>query len=116
MKRTIIMMFLTSIFLSSLSSCVKESDDDAGGTATQAMAGEWWIQLGVNNELVVPTYFKILTYNTAENVSTKMWIDDLEDLWPFKIKMDVNPADKTFTANASASTYSDITVTLKNGK
>jgi len=116
MKRTLIRILFATIFITSFNSCVKESDDDAGGTATQAMAGEWWIQLGVNNELVVPNYFKILTYNTAENVSNKMWIDDLQELWPFKIKMEVNPTDKTFTATSSTSTYSDITVTLKNGK
>ena len=116
MKRTIIKMFLASIFVVALGSCVKESDDDAGGTATQAMSGEWWIQIGIDNELLVQDYFKILTYNTSENVGTKMWIDDLEELWPFKIKMDVNPADKTFSANASESVYSDITVTLQNGK
>ena len=109
-------MFLVAMCVTSLSACVKESDDDAGGTATQAMAGEWWIQIGIDNELLVPNYFKILTYNTAENISSKMWIDDQENLWPFKIKMDVNPAEKTFSANASESEYGDITVTLQNGK
>lgn len=116
MKQFFSSIFLITSILTLAVSCRKESDDDAGGTATQAMAGEWWIQIAVDNQPVVPDYFKILTYNTAENVGTKMWIDDLETLWPFKIKMDVNPQQKTFSANSSESAYSDITVTLKNGK
>lgn len=96
--------------------CTKERDNSAGGTATQALAGEWWVQIKVNNALVVPDYFKILTYNTAENIATKMWMDDHENIWPFKFKMDVDPAAKTFTAASAASTYTNITVKLGNGK
>ena len=96
--------------------CRKEKDTDAGGTATQALAGEWWIQIKVNNTPVVADYFKVLTYNTTENVATKMWIDDQEHLWPFKFKIDVDPAAKTFTASAAPSSYSNITVKLANGK
>jgi hypothetical protein len=116
MKRIVIQMLMVTAFLTTLNSCRKESDDDAGGTATQAMAGEWWVQISVNNELLLPDYFKVLTYNTSENIPSKMWMDDLEQLWPFKIKMDVNPSNKTFNANASQSQYSDITVNLQNGK
>ena len=99
-----------------ITACRKEKDTDAGGTTTQAMAGEWWVQIKVNNVPVVPNWFKILTYNTAENVSTKMWLDDEEHIWPFKLKMDVDPAAKTFSAANAASTYSNITVKLANGK
>jgi Lipid-binding putative hydrolase len=104
----------TLIFL--FTGCVKEKTDEAGGTATRAMAGEWWVQIKVNNALVVPDYFKILTYNTAENIATKMWLDDHENIWPFKFQVDVDPAGKTFAAPNASSTYTNITVKLANGK
>lgn len=96
--------------------CTKERDNDAGGTATEALAGEWWVQIKVNNTPVVADYFKILTYNTAENVGTKMWLDDQEHIWPFKFKIDVDPAGKTFSAASATSTYTNITIKLANGK
>lgn len=109
-----IVAFFSMLLL--LTACVKDRDNSAGGTATQAMAGEWWVQIKVNNNLVVPDYFKILTYNTAENVASKMWIDDYEHIWPFKFKIDVDPAAKTFSAASVQSTYTNITVKLANGK
>lgn len=102
--------------LLSFTACRKEKDTDAGSTATQAMAGAWWVQIKVNNTPVAADFFKILTYNTAENVAGKMWIDDQENIWPFKFKMDVDPIAKTFSATSAASTYTNITVKLANGK
>ena len=108
-----VILLITAIFFTA---CRKEKDTDAGGTTTEAMAGAWWVQLKVNNTLVVPDYFKVLTYNTAENVGTKMWIDDQENIWPFKLKMDVDPAAKTFAAPSATSEYTNITIKLANGK
>jgi hypothetical protein len=111
--------FISILFLSVsafISGCRKEKDTDAGGTATQAMAGEFWVQISVEDELLLNDYFKVITYNTADNVDNKMWIDDQEHIWPFKFKMDVNPSAQTFTANAVESQYTPITVTLTNGK
>lgn len=96
--------------------CRKEKDTDAGATATKEMAGAFWVQVKVDNVPVVPDYFKIITYNTSENIGTKMWIDDQETLWPFKFKIDVNPVTKTFTATDAVSSYTNITVKLANGK
>ena len=96
--------------------CKKEKDTPAGGTATEGMAGEFWVQIKQNNVPLVADYFKIVTYNTAENIATSMWIDDNEHLWPFKIKMVVDPAAKTFSAANAPSSYTNITVKLNNGK
>jgi hypothetical protein len=99
-----------------LIACKKEKDTSAGGTATQALAGEFWVLLKQNNTPLSSHYYKIITYNTAENTATTMWIDDEEKLWPFKIKMDVDVTGKTFSAANAKSTYSNITVKLNNGK
>lgn len=109
-----ILVIIASLLL--VTACRKEKDTDAGGTNTQAMAGEWWVQVKVGNVAVVPDWFKILTYNTTDNVATQMWIDDQEHLWPFKFKIDVDPNAKTFSATSATSTYTNITVKLQNGK
>ena len=111
-KSGFILFIMSVLFVA----CRKEDNTDAGATNTAAMAGEWWIQLKVNNALVVPNFFKILTYNTSENVATKMWIDDQENIWPFKLKIDVDPAGKSFSAANGTSEYTNITVKLANGK
>lgn len=107
-------ILIAAIALLAFSGCSK--DDEVGGTATQDIAGEWWVQISVDNTPVVPDFFKILTYNTAENVPDKMWLDDEGNLWPFKFKVNVNASAKTFSAEDAASTYSNITINLMNGK
>ena len=109
---SILFMVLTAGFL--LTSC--EKDDEIGGTAVEKLSGEWWVQLSVDNALVVPNYFELRTYNTADNVGDKMWLDDNEDLWPYKFKVDVDAAAQTFSVTNSQSEYTNIKVTVKNGK
>jgi hypothetical protein len=94
--------------------CKKE--DDSGGTNVQQMSGEWWVKISVNNSLIDPRYFKVLTYNTSENLANKMWLDDQQNIWPVKIKVDVNPSNQTFSSAGSTSEYSNITVKVNNGK
>lgn len=93
-----------------------QKDEKVGGTATETVSGEWWIQIAVDNTPIVPNYFKILTYNTSENLPTKIWLDDQANLWPFKFKADVDPVNLTFSATDATSEYSDITVKVNNGK
>ena len=77
--------------LIALSGCRK--DPEVGGTAVQEMAGEWWVQL----EGDPGNYYHFSTYNTAANVPTEMWIDDLETFWLMKGKVNVDIANLTFT-------------------
>lgn len=108
--------FLIALSVMLFVACKKEKDTSAGGTATQDLAGEFWIQIKQNNTPLVPDYFKIITYNTAENIPTSMWIDDQEHLWPFKVKIVVDPAARTFSAANAQSSYGNITVKINNGK
>ena len=65
-------------------SCQK---DEIGGTATQALAGEWVVSIDAVDANGQPIeggedyfgvgYVHLNTYNTAANVSNAMWIDDL---------------------------------------
>lgn len=93
-----------------------EKDEDIGGTPVERLAGEWWVQLSVDDALISQNFFSIMTYNTADNANNKMWLDDHENIWPFKFKCDVNVANQTFSATAAESLYSNITITVQNGK
>jgi Lipid-binding putative hydrolase len=94
-------------------SCQKS--EDPGGTATQEIAGEWFVQVKVNNA-VISDYIKISTYNTSENVAQKMWIDDLKHFWEFKAKVNVDPSAKTFSATDADDEYHGIKVDFTGGK
>lgn len=85
-------------------SCEK---DEIGGTATQALAGEWYVTVDAvdaNGNTVAEDFFglgKFLlnTYNTAANVDNQMWIDDNGNFWGFKVKMASDIKNLSFTTN-----------------
>lgn len=78
-----ILFFVTALL--ALSSCSKE---EIGGTATESMAGQWYVTIDAVDENGTTIkngedYFGLggpiilLTYNTTENDPTVMWVDDL---------------------------------------
>ena len=85
-------------------SCSKE---EIGGTATESMAGDWYVTVEAIAEdgSVVDEDFNggrvhMMTYNTAKNVATEMYVDDLGtsngDFLGLKGKVVCNPADLSF--------------------
>ena len=109
--KLLLLVFTTGIIVAG---CQK--DEDIGGTDVEKLAGEWWVQLSVDGDLVSQNYFPLLTYNTADNAGNKMWLDDEEAIWPFKFKVDVNGTNQTFSATGAESLYSNIKINLQNGK
>lgn len=80
-----ILYFAATLLLGlTFTSCEKE---DIGGTATESMAGQWYVTIDAVDDSGNPIsggedYFGMgrvlfLTYNTASNSPTQMWIDDL---------------------------------------
>lgn len=65
-------------------SCDKK---DVGGTATEALAGEWIVTIDAVDQNGNPIeygedyfgagYVRLLTYNTSANKANEMWIDDM---------------------------------------
>lgn len=101
-------------------SCQKE---EIGGTATENLAGEWYVQANVveNGEVIEDPYgigrFKIMTYNTASNNANEIWIDDDQNFWKFKIKATADANGLTFSASSAQNQRGDdITVNVTNGK
>ena len=75
-------------------SCDTETDEKAGGTAVEKMAGLWDVTVDVvdeqGNVLRTVGTININTYNTAANDADKMWLED--DAF-YRVKMKVNVTD-----------------------
>ena len=79
-----ILFFAALVCGFALTSCEK---DEIGGTATESMAGQWYVTIDAVDDSGNPIaggedYFGVgrvlfLTYNTVSNSATQMWIDDL---------------------------------------
>ncbi len=117
------LIFLSAIFAGLLMvSCAKEK---IGGTATESVAGEWYVTYdGVDSagNLIEKDIFgmghtMLNTYNTAANVDTEMWVDDMENFWEFKAKVSCDTKALTFTSNGEVENYYyDCGVTIEDGR
>lgn len=119
MNRIIVLgMIIASFFLTS---CEK---DEIGGTAAEAIAGEWYVTADAINsdgsiweeDVYGFGYFLIATYNTASNSATEIWVDDAKHFWQFKVKAKVDMSALTFSADNAANAYYNSQVTITNGK
>lgn len=114
---------LLLVLVMSFTSCY--DDLEVGGTETQNMSGDWWVQLliddGAGNWVdgFGVGYFHVSTYNTAANTSSEMWLDD-HGFWPYKAKVPINYDSQTFSAVDLADPFSDpdlpVTATIMDGK
>lgn len=103
--KKIIYLFIAVLSMT-FASCSK---DEVGGTATQALAGEWYVTVDAvdangktiegGEDIYGLGKFLLNTYNTAENVSSQMWIDDNRNFWSFKVKMASDVNNLSFTTN-----------------
>ena len=109
-------LLLTMVFATS---CEKE---EIGGTATESLAGDWYVQANVvDGDQVIEDYygigkFHIATYNTAANNPNEIWVDDLSNFWQFKVKASADVNNLTFSASGAANAYYDCSVNITNAK
>lgn len=109
MKKYISLAFMAMALSFGFSSCDVETNEEPGGTNVQKMAGRWTVSVyqvdDAGNVVYQPEdLFEIadvdlFTYNTADNASSEMWIDDRGNFWSFKFKMPINYANGTFSAS-----------------
>ena len=100
MKKIVYMFAAVLLF----ASCAKE---EIGGTATEALAGQWYVHVDAVDENGDVVYtgaemfglenFMLLTYNTSVNNEDVMFVDDLENFWTFKAKVDCSTSSLTFS-------------------
>jgi hypothetical protein len=106
---------LAVIIIFSLS-CTKKLENP-GQTNTVAMANEWWVTLASGGTDLLGRHVLFSTYNTSQNVSDSLWLDDLGNVWDFKCKVLADPKNLTFlTTDSSQNEYYDIRVHIANGK
>ncbi len=118
--------YIGFLFVSSLllASCEK---DEVGGTTTETMAGEWYVKVTCVDDDGGVVYedddffglgdWMLDTYNTNSNSSTEMWINDNENFWDFKLKVDIDLDAKTFSAtDVDNEAYEDCVVNITDGK
>lgn len=126
-KISYIICILCSV-LCVLSSCEKEK---VGGTATESMAGQWYVTVQGIDENGSVLYededlygfgsFVILTYNDAANDGGKLFIQDTPNadgllFWDFKVKVDCNQESETFSLMGAVDYQNGLIVDVTNGK
>lgn len=83
-----------------LFSCDAGDEPGIGGTATQKLSGEWFLQLADEDNKIVVSYNLFTTSNTAANVATEMWFID-HDVFGAQSKLTVDPNALTFNSTNS---------------
>ncbi len=115
MKNKLLILFA---FLSiGMMSCDLGNDPDIGGTATQAVAGEWFTTFTIDGEDVYGLGYQLITTsNTAANSAGEFLITDDGHQWDYKVKSPLNLDAKTFGGTGLANLSYDISVNIANGK
>lgn len=108
--------FLLSIAITaSFVSCEpQESVPDASDINVKEMTGTWVVDIfwdgdpqGTNT---------IVTYNTAANLASEFWLDDLGHGWGLKAKVNTNLGALTFSGTDLDELYYGVTVTITEGQ
>lgn len=108
-------LILIALFSLGLASCDLGDDPVIEGTATQAVAGEWWTTFSQGGQDLTG-YQQITTSNTAANVPTEFLITDNAHQWDYKVKVPLNLDARTFGGTGLANLAYPITVNVTNGK
>ncbi|AWG21369.1 hypothetical protein FFWV33_07435 [Flavobacterium faecale] len=123
LKNNIIKLLFGLLIFASFTSCDEGGNPDAGGTTTEAYAGDWFITITDAAGKVQVDHALHATYNTAANDNT-MWVDDWTDKpknkpvgWYLMSKITVNLENGTFSAPSQANLNDPgSTVTITDGK
>jgi Lipid-binding putative hydrolase len=114
--RKIISIFLALFALSFVFSSCKKTFE-VGQTATVNASNGWWVTWTLGGVDVYGVgYAFISTYNTSENKTDSMWVDDLGDIWDFKGKVALDYANLTFSNPLSENVDYPSEATITNGK
>ena len=111
MKKTLYSMLMLVGLLVAFTSCEKE---EVGNTAGVETAGEWHITVAavtpggevLDGDVFGDGTYNIITCNTAENVSNKMFvIDDICYYFQYQVEVNVDPNTLTFSTNNAENLY-----------
>ena len=128
MKKYISIFALALGLCMGIASCSTETDEPAGGTKVEKMAGHWI----VNTDLIdgtdtIPQVYAaygivdwdMITYNTANDDADVMWLSDQDNFWGYTIKVPVDLNSMTFSCEhvfIYNDGVDDVFCTITNGK
>jgi hypothetical protein len=97
-------------------SCTKKLEDP-GASNTVKMSNEWWVTLKLTDGTdLLGGHAPFSTYNTSQNISDSLWLDDEGAGYNFKCKVKADPKSLNFSVDSSQNEYYDIRVHIENGK
>ena len=102
MKKYISIFALTLGLCLGFASCSTETDEPAGGTAVEKMAGHWVVVADIIEDGEVYEYpydigqWDMYTYNTANDDTDQMWLSDGNNFWGYTLKVPIDLNAKTF--------------------
>jgi len=98
-KMRICILILSVVF--AFSAC-DNHNEDIDYTAVGKLAGQWWVKYevetspGVWSDIYEVGHLPLMTYNTASNSATEMFVDDQKAFWDYKTKVDVTQGSLNF--------------------
>jgi hypothetical protein len=108
------LIFIVVVLGMSFASCDKKAEYIEIDSKVVDAAGEWWVKFSKSD--YETGYLKVLTFNTAADLPTEMWIWDNGNWKGLKFKCPVNISDLTFSGNNLVNNISSVKITVKNGK
>lgn len=116
MKKLSIIVF--TLLLGFMVSCDKKKDPTVDYVNLgKNLPGEWWVTYTVDGvDIYGVGHSVLLTFNTAENTSTDMWVTDNGHFWDFQVKANANVDDLTFSVIEGVDLMHDDSTTIENGK
>lgn len=98
----------------SISSCDIKDDFEKINSKVVDASGEWWIKFSKTG--YETGYIKVLTFNTAADIATEMWISD-NGIWKdIQFKCPVNVENLTFSGSNLTNIKTNNKIEIKNGK
>lgn len=127
MKKYISMLIFALAGVFCFVSCDVETDEEAGGTNVEKMAGFWDVAVDAVDESGQVVYYdpyglgtiSIATYNTASNATDSMWVYDYGNFWYFQLKVAIDYSARTFSCSSKPYYYEDASsanCVITNGK
>ena len=114
--KKISLLFLAITLTTSFVSCDNESDADISDVALDelGMRGTWVVDIDADGDN--QAFSTISTYNSADNSTSTMWLDDQQHGWGLKAKVNVDPNSLTFSGTDLDELYYGVTVTITEGQ
>lgn len=110
MKKLIYAVF--AVVALALASCEKAEVDMM---ETVAMAGDWVMEFSDGENSWEATH--CLTFNTAANIPTEMWVSDEGGFWTYQVKVKCDLSTLTFASDGWADNVAyESKVRISNGK